>query len=268
MRDLVNYLNYKEKLKLVEYYINNNKLNDDIISEAFNFNVYFDNDNVESLKYDIFQTYLYERLKDSIKIDEKFVYELCKQFKGIKSIKVYNDYKLNIIYTEPFSIKNKLFVSFCNFFNYYIINDKQYDSNNNILNLEARKPKDVTSMSLPYVYHITNKANLKNIMKRGLIPKFASKISNKTNDYENPTHIYVFQCGINKQDLLTYSRLLGISNNELAIIKIDTNKFNTDHNCKLKFYGDPSSIGFPAMFTEEPISPKYLTENNIENIEF
>ena len=61
MRDLVNYLNYKEKLKLVEYYINNNKLNDDIISEAFNFNVYFNNDNVESLKYDIFQTYLYER---------------------------------------------------------------------------------------------------------------------------------------------------------------------------------------------------------------
>ena len=119
MRDLVNYLNYKEKLKLVEYYVNNNKLNDDIISEAFNFNVYFDNDNVESLKYDIFQTYLYERLKDSIKIDEKFVYELCKQFKGIKSIKVYNDYKLDIIYTEPFSIKNKLFVSFCNFFNYF-----------------------------------------------------------------------------------------------------------------------------------------------------
>ena len=79
-------------------------------------------------------------------------------------------------------------------------------------------------MSLPYVYHITNKANLKNIMKRGLIPKFASKISNKTNDYENPTHIYVFQCGISKQDLLTYSRLLGISNNELVIIKIDTNK--------------------------------------------
>ena len=28
-------------------------------------------------------------------------------------------------------------------------------------------------------------ADLKNIMKRGLIPKFASKISNKTNDYEN-----------------------------------------------------------------------------------
>ena len=78
MRDLVNYLNYKEKLKLVEYYVNNNKLNDDIISEAFNFNIYFDNDNVESLKYDIFQTYLYERLKDSIKIDEKFIYELCK----------------------------------------------------------------------------------------------------------------------------------------------------------------------------------------------
>ena len=73
MRDLVNYLNYKEKLKLVEYYVNNNVLNDDIISEAFNFNAYFDNDNVESLKYDIFQTYLYERLKYSIKIDEKFV---------------------------------------------------------------------------------------------------------------------------------------------------------------------------------------------------
>ena len=31
MRDLVNYLNYKEKLKLVEYYINNNNLNDKII---------------------------------------------------------------------------------------------------------------------------------------------------------------------------------------------------------------------------------------------
>ena len=64
--------------------------------------------------------------------------------------------------------------------------------------------------------------------------------------------------------------MLGISNNELAIIKIDTNKFNTDHNhnCKLKFYGDPSSIGFPAMFTEESISPKYLSEIDIENIEF
>ena len=57
-----------------------------------------------------------------------------------------------------------------------------------------------------------------------------------------------------------------VSNNELAIIKIDTNKFNIDHNCKLKFYGDPSSIGFPAMFTEEPISPNYLTEINVTQI--
>ena len=31
MRDLVNYLNYEQKLKLVEYYVNNNKINDEIV---------------------------------------------------------------------------------------------------------------------------------------------------------------------------------------------------------------------------------------------
>lgn len=253
----------------MQYFKETNKLNDDTIEQVFKLNKSFTNfDTVESIKYDIFQIYLYERLKDSIKIDEEFVIKLCKNFKGIKAINVYNDYRLNIIYDKPFSINNENFISFCNFFNYYIINDKEHTINNyRILSLEARKPKDITVLSLPCAYHITKRTKLDHILNTGLIPKYCSKISNKKDDYQNPTHVYAFQHNISRKDLLMYSKLLGISNKELVVIKINTKKFAADHRCPLKFYGDPSTEGFPAMFTEEPIPAKYLTKINIKEIE-
>ena len=257
------YINAKESL---EYFKRNNIINDNWLNERFN------KINEESLidlyvtigdpKYDIFQEYLYERLENSINVDINFIEKLTKNIIGIDSIIVINDYKLTIKHNSKFSIKNKMFVSLCNFFNYYIISNE-----NNTLNLEAKKPQNCTALSFPYVIHITSKENYEKIKQNGLVPKFSSKLSNLkylNDDYERPKHIYCFQHTISNTDLIQYSRLLGINNP--VFLKIDTTQFKIDHkNTALRFYGDPSTIGYPAIFTEEPIKTKYIKEYELNS---
>lgn len=255
--ELTNYILLKET---VEYFKTHKIIDDAWLNNRFN------KINEESLmdiystigdpKYDVFQEYLYGRLGQSLKIDNEFIEKLTNNIIGIDHITVINEYKLMIKYNYKFSIKNKLFISFCNFFNYYILSIE-----NNILNLEARKPKNCTGQSFPFVVHITSKDNYENIKKCGLVPKFSSKLSNLkylNDDYKRPTHIYCFQHTISKEDLLQYSRLLRID--DPVFLKINTEKFKNEHkNTALKFFGDPSTIGYPAMFTEEPISSKYIS---------
>lgn len=248
---------------IIQYFKEKKVINDIWLLNVFeNVNGYHDINNYTTYglpKYNIWQNYLYERLGDSLQIDNKFLTYLCKNIQGLEKIEIISDYRLSIKYNDKFSTKDKLFITFCNFFNYYIMD---IDENNNNLELEARKPNECTEKSLPFVYHITSKDKYEKILKHGLVPKFQSKLFRSNNynfDYDNPTHIYVFQNTIDKINLQMYAYLLGYKNNDWVLLKIDTQKFKDKHNgTPLKFFGDPSTVGFPAMFTEEPISSIYI----------
>lgn len=252
---------------IIQYFKDKQIVNDNWLMQLFeNVNEYTDIRNYTTIglpKYDVWQNYLYERLGDSFQIDDHAL-NILKSINGIQKVNIINAFRLNFIYNDNFSFENKIFKSFTNFYNYSIIRNK-----NNECDLEARKPIDCTRLSLPYVIHITTKNAYQKIKRQGLIPKIASKINkSKNDDYEYPKHVYVMSNTINNVDLLMYANMLKRINNkydETVFLKIDTKKFMEDHNnTALRFYGDPSSLGSPAMFTEEPIPSKYISQYDIK----
>ncbi len=272
--DLMNIYNIKDIDKFVLYtfedYCNDNNIlsNFNIAENNFyksKFNSYSDKPS-----YIYYQTYLYERLKDSLKTNNKFFITLLNNISGIENIEIINNYLLKIFYNDIFNIDNIDFLSLLNFGNYYI---QFIDKDKQILQIEANKPKELKNYNYKKLYHVTNKYFYERIKKYGLIP------NNKSNLVYHPDRIYLWSDydekllkSFGRMNLLLYKKEIDNNkshnlynkiniNDDIIILDIDIEKFNREHDANMILYGDPSYNSNSAIFTLEPIPTKYISSH-------
>ena len=121
---------------------------------------------------------------------------------------------------------------------YELTYEKQFDENMTVFQLKQH---------IQYLYHVTDKKNVNNILKKGLKPK--SK--NNPSGFLNNERVYLY---LNKPD--KYEQMI-VSSTEPIVLKIDLYKINPE----TKFYFDPRINN--AFYTYEPIfSNAIQIENN------
>ena len=141
------------------------------------------------------------------------------------------------------------------FHNYYITLIYFYQKSNVII-LELKQTDNATDFvkQSKYVYHVTHKDNIKNILKKGLRPK-----TKKMND-ENPYRFYTdrtFLVADSKYiiyDIQNVIRDLALER-DYAILKIDISRLN------ITYWWDDASKG-NTVYTVESIPPKFITVIN------
>jgi hypothetical protein len=129
--------------------------------------------------------------------------------------------------------------------------------------LEPKYTEDATNFVKEnrYIYHITNKDNLKNILKKGLRPKAKKNNSDEIYRYFIDRVYFTVHSANIKQDLINVINDLGytIYSNEYAILKIDIEKLN------ITFWWDDASQG-TTVYTYESIHPKFINVIDFDNI--
>ena len=153
----------------------------------------------------------------------------------------------------------------------YVISSYSYDEkkrinkqpeNNNILsdiytyiNFTLIKKFDIENIdNIDNLYHVTDKKNIKNILKNGLIPKSNNKIES------HPDRIYLMSnlTGANHYLRLLEDKYGDYSGDRFIILKINKKLIN------IKLYYDPMYLrseknvevsGFDAFYTYDNISP-------------
>ena len=222
--------------------------------------------------YNFYQNMLYERLEESLLVDDKIFIKLVKLIKGISHTEIvnYKKYSIKLFYTDDFNKDSDEFKSLLNFCNYFITKE---DKEKNFIQLEAVLPKEIKDYDFDYVYHVTNKYTYEKIKKYGLLPK------DKTIFVDHPIRIYLWKGNIEDNNLRMFGRLnLRIYrdnqpdkskfknidlNKDLVYLKIDLKKFEKKFNNKLKLYGDPLTSNNIAMFTVEAIPTDCIEKINI-----
>lgn len=126
-----------------------------------------------------------------------------------------------------------------------INNDFTYFS----LQLEAKFDIHVPKENLESLYHITKSTNIPKILKIGLIPKTASKIST------HPERIY-FAYDISGVELLRKKFQTAHINEKYTTLRLDIKKMVMDRNIDIIFREDPNFVG--GCYTTSNIPPKYL----------
>ena len=148
-----------------------------------------------------------------------------------------------------------------NFHNYYITLIYTYEYENVII-LEPKYTEESTNFVKEnrYIYHITNKNNLKNIIKKGLRPKAKKNNSEELYRYFIDRVYFTVHSANIKQDLTRVITDLGynIYSDEYVILKIDTEKLN------ITFWWDDASHGI-TVYTYESIHPKFINIIDFNN---
>lgn len=267
--DLYNFWNINNKeLWLFETY-------DEIqnISEYDFYNNKYNSMYVDIPKYWFWQQELYETLSYSLHTTDKIFIKLLRSIKGVKNVKVDNEYIIEIHYDDEFNVKDDVFQSFLNFTNYFVQN-----ISDGILTIQANVPEEINYDNI-YAYHVTSKWNYDKIQKYGLIPKTKSSITT----YDK--RIYLWIGNINIKHMQSYGRMMlrlydmynigdnvkhelynKIDINDSVVLRINLKQFEQDHKEKLKLFGDPAHTSESAVFTIEPIKTKYIEQINWEDI--
>lgn len=130
---------------------------------------------------------------------------------------------------------------------------------------EPRYQNTINQNLTRYIYHVTVKNKLDNILKIGFVPKNSCLtglnydgrchffLDNDKKDLENIVQSYMEQWGKNNK---TYTNNQLIENDDYVIIQVDTQKFNGN----IKFYPDPNFPKGIAVFTYGNIPPKCITQ--------
>ena len=149
-----------------------------------------------------------------------------------------------------------------NFHNYYITLIYKYETENVII-LEPKYTEDATDFvkSNKYIYHITNRSNLQNIIKKGLRPK--AKKSKDTGIYRyfvDRIYFTVHNDNI-KFDLISVIKDLGydLDDSDYVILKIDISKLNAT------FWWDDASHG-NTVYTYESIHPSFINITRLDKL--
>jgi hypothetical protein len=178
-----------------------------------------------------------------------------------KACDIFNDdsektFKLNV------SKLSNEFYNIINFHNYYITLIYKYD-NENVIILEPKFTDNATDFvsDNKFIYHITDKNNLNNILKKGLRPKAKKNYEDTIYRYFIDRIYFTVHSNDVKYDLKNVIHDLGysISSNDYVLIKIDTSKLN------ITFWWDDASYG-TTVYTYESIPPKFIEVINIDNI--
>ena len=195
--------------------------------------------------------------------------KLSEKYTNARIIRIALDKKCDIINTDSektFNLKNcelsdKLY-NILNFHNYYITLIYRYDYENVII-LEPKYTDEATNFVKEnrYIYHITNKDNLENILKKGLRPKAKKNNSDEIYRYFIDRVYFTVHSTNIKQDLTNVINDLGytVYSDEYVILKIDIKKLN------ITFWWDDASQG-TTVYTYESIHPKFINVIDFDNI--
>lgn len=171
-----------------------------------------------------------------------------------KDIDIFNDNSQETFMLNNTDLSNKI-QDILRFHNYYITLIYFY-TYNNVLILEPKQTDNATNFvkNNKYVYHITHKNNVNDILRKGLRPKV------KKNDVEERYRYYTDRLFlISESDKLKKDLQRVISDlnlwNDYAILKIDISKLN------ITYWWDDASRG-NTVYTVESIPPKFITVIN------
>ena len=141
-----------------------------------------------------------------------------------------------------------------NFHNYYLTLIYFYDRSNVII-LEPKQTKDASDFvkQSKYVYHITYKDNLQNILKKGLRPKAKKTQEDSIYRYYTDRVFLIVDSPNIKKDLVNVIQDLGYNpfSEDYVILKIDVSKLN------ITYWWDDASGG-ETVYTIESIPPKFI----------
>ena len=162
------------------------------------------------------------------------------------------DYQINYFY-EQYGRKRSL--PMCR---YHV----DHDHNDWIIeNLQAKQTENATEFvkKSDYVYHITDKRNIADILRKGLRPK-AKKMQDEEPYRYYTDRIYLISDSDNiKYDLSSIISDLNLWDN-YTILKIDISKLN------ITYWWDDASRG-NTVYTVESIHPKFIKViDNIDNV--
>lgn len=148
-----------------------------------------------------------------------------------------------------------------NFHNYYITLINIGKESNELI-LEPKYTENVTKevKNNKYIYHITSKKNLTNILKKGLRPR--AKKSNDIYRYFVERVFFVMHGNDATKDVESVINDLGykIWSDEYVILKVDVSNLN------ITFWCDDASTG-NTIYTYDSIHPKFITViNDIKEI--
>lgn len=126
-------------------------------------------------------------------------------------------------------------------------------NNYSTIEFELNKKFDTILKGIPiFLYHVTEKDNLKNINKNGIFPKSKNKIES------HPDRVYLFDnldgANFYKNDII---KRFNLNNEDLIILKIDTRLINN-----ITLHNDPKfgDTDFGATYTYNHISPFDIIE--------
>lgn len=131
----------------------------------------------------------------------------------------------------------------------WFLSSEKIDNNRMMISLENRRGVEVTAeveKLYPKLYHITEKKNVKSILKHGL----KAKNSNTTSIFRFPERLYFL---VNKEDWKEVANKLYSFKNveELVLLEVDTKMYKDYNHVGLRFYLDPKCEG--AVYTLEDI---------------
>ena len=147
------------------------------------------------------------------------------------------------------------------FHNYYIALIYFYD-NENVIILEPKQTENATDYvkKQKYVYHITHKDNIQNILKKGLRPKVKKNDDDEYRYRYYTERVFLIVNSENiKSDITQVINDLNLWR-DYAILKIDISKLN------ITYWWDDASRG-NTVYTVESIHPKFIEViDNIDDI--
>lgn len=247
------------KISKEEWVLDSYDNHKEISEQEFYITKYNDFDLYNVPTYNIWQSYLYERLSDSLAIsNDSILISMINKIPGIVDANMLpnNKWILELKYDDSFNVESEELNHLLAFYNYSI---SKIDELHRTIRIEANKPEQV-KYTKPFLYHVTNSKAWGKIKKIGLIPKAKYYV---TGNFSHPQRLYFFDSVISLNELKQWGRMFALAKgndpNDVVILKVEC------HSLKLfkDPMFDPNSKILP-YFTLEPIRTKFITK--VENI--
>ena len=193
------------------------------------------------------------------KLSEKYTKARIIRISISKNCNIFNSDSQETFTLNNSELSNKI-RNVLEFYNYYITLIYFYD-NENVIILEPKQTKNATEFvkKQKYVYHITHKDNIQNILKKGLRPKVKKNTDEYRYRYYTERVFLIVDSENIKSDITQVINDLNLWR-DYAILKIDISKLN------ITYWWDDASRG-DTVYTVESIHPKFIKViDNIDNI--
>lgn len=193
------------------------------------------------------------------KLSEKYTTARIVRISLSKNCDMFNNDSQETFALNNSDLSNKI-RNVLKFHNYYITLIYFYD-NENVIILEPKQTENATDYvkKQKYVYHITHKDNIQNILKKGLRPKVKKNDDEYRYRYYTERVFLIVDSENIKSDITQVINDLNLWR-EYAILKIDISKLN------ITYWWDDASRG-NTVYTVESIHPKFIEViDNVDDI--